>query len=164
MRAGERNIYIIMAVLVVGLATYKVVKDYSAGPDQGIPFYTTMSREMQVQAEAIVKRNDCSDCHTLWLVRNWIQSVPAPALDGIGSLKSEEWFYEYLSSGDPQSILPSRLKAEYRMPSYAHLSEQERRLLAAYLASLKVEDWYLDEVRRKEYEVLTGLDHEREDE
>lgn len=161
MRSGERNIYIIMAVLVVGLATFKYLAD-SGEPDQGIPFYTTMSREEQIEAEAIVKRNDCTRCHTLWLVRNWIQSVPAPPLDGIGSLKSEEWFFDYLSSADPQSVLPSRLKAEYQMPSYAHLPVQERRLLAAYLASLKVEDWYLEEVKRKEFETLTGLDYRPE--
>lgn len=159
MRTGERNIYIAIAVLVIGLATYKGIKD-SGEPDPGIPFYTTMSRQLQVEAEAIVKRNDCTGCHSLWLVRNWMQSVPAPALDGIGALRSEEWFYEYISSSDPQAILPSRLKAEYRMPSYAHLPEQERRLLAAYLASLQVEDWYLEEVKRAEYEVLTGLTYQ----
>ncbi len=159
MRTGERNIYIAIAALVIGLATYNGIRS-TGEPDPGIPFYTTMPREMQIQAEAIVKRNDCTNCHSLWLVRNWLQSVPAPALDGIGTLRSEEWFYEYISSGDPQTILPSRLKAEYRMPSYAHLPEEERRLLAAYLASLKVEDWYLEEVKRAEYEVLTGLTYQ----
>lgn len=44
----------------------------------------------------------------------------------------------------------------YRMPSYAHLSEQERQTLAAYVASLKVQDWYLEETRKAEYEKLTG--------
>jgi L-cysteine S-thiosulfotransferase len=163
MRTGERNIYILIAVLVVGLASVRGIMD-SGEPDPGIPFYTTMSRDMQIQAEAVVKRNDCTECHSLWLVRNWIQSVPAPALDGIGSLRSEEWFYDYLSSRDPQSILPSRLKAEYRMPSYSHLPDEERRLLAAYLASLKVEDWYLEDVKRAEYEVLTGLTYQPGDE
>jgi L-cysteine S-thiosulfotransferase len=163
MRTGERNIYIAIAVLVVGFATFKGMLE-TGEPDPGIPFYTTLPRDAQVAAESIYKRHDCSNCHTLWLVRNWIQSVPAPALDGIGSLKTEDWLYDYLSTQDPQSILPSRLKAEYRMPSYAHLPEDERRLLAAYLASLKVEDWYLEEIKRAEYEVLTGLDYRPEDE
>ena len=42
------------------------------------------------------------------------------------------------------------------MPSYAHLPEQERRLLAQYMASLKVEDWYLEATKKAEYEKLTG--------
>jgi len=92
----------------------------------------------------------------LWTVRDLIKAVPAPILDGIGSLHDESWFYQYFSAVNPQSILPSRLKAEYRMPSYAHLSENERRLLARYMASLKVQDWYLEETRKAEHEKLTG--------
>jgi sulfur-oxidizing protein SoxX len=42
------------------------------------------------------------------------------------------------------------------MPSYAHLSENERRLLARYMASLRVQDWYLEETRKAEHEKLTG--------
>jgi len=37
------------------------------------------------------------------------------------------------------------LKPEYRMPSFKDMPETDRRVLARYLASLKVEDWYLDE-------------------
>ena len=88
-----------------------------------------------------------------------MQAVPAPSLDGIGSLRDEAWFYRYLSAPSPQDILPSRLKAKYQMPSYADLPESERKILAAYLASLKVEDWYLEEVRKAEYEKLTGKDY-----
>jgi hypothetical protein len=85
-----------------------------------------------------------------------MQTVPAPALDGIGSLRSEKFFYEYFSAEDPKTILPSRLKEEFQMPSYAHLPEEDRRILAAYMSSLKVEDWYLEETRKREYEKLTG--------
>jgi len=79
-------------------------------------------------------------------------------LDGIGSLRSEEWLYAYLSAGNPQSILPSRLKPEYRMPSYSHLSDAQRHTLASYLASLRVKDWYLEQTRRLEHDKLTGED------
>ena len=79
-----------------------------------------------------------------------------PPLDGIGSLRDEAWFYDYFSAENPQSILPSRLKKEFQMPSYANLKEVERRLLASYLASLKVKDWYLEETKKMEYEKLTG--------
>lgn len=85
-----------------------------------------------------------------------MRSVPAPALDGIGSLHDEQWFFDYFSADDPQQIQPSRLKAEYQMPSYAHLPEHERRTLAAYMASLKVKDWYLDEAREARCRKLTG--------
>ena len=83
-------------------------------------------------------------------------SVPAPALDGIGAIRSEEWLYDYLSAENPQNILPTRLSSTYKMPSFAHLPEEDRRTLAAYLASLQVEDWYLEETRKAEYEKLTG--------
>ena len=155
MRAGERNIYILIAIIVIALATYRGIQQ-AKDPDPGIPFYTTASTELKKRAEVLHKEHDCLRCHSLWLVRNWMESVPAPALDGIGALRSEEWFYEYLSAENPQSILPSRLKPEYRMPSYAHLPEEDRRTLAAYLASLQVEDWFLEDVRKAHYEKLTG--------
>ena len=88
-----------------------------------------------------------------------MQSVPAPSLDGIGSLRTKEWLYSYFSSENPQSILPTRLKKEFQMPSYANLPESERELLAEYIGSLKVEDWYLEETKKKEYEKLTGLEY-----
>jgi hypothetical protein len=42
------------------------------------------------------------------------------------------------------------------MPSYASLPDNDRKLLAQYLASLKVKDWYLDQTKQAEYEKLTG--------
>ena len=45
------------------------------------------------------------------------------------------------------------------MPSYAQLPESERRLLASYMASLKVKDWYLEETRKAEFEKLTGKEY-----
>ena len=92
----------------------------------------------------------------LWGTRDLTLAVPAPALDGIGSLRDEAWLYTYFSSENPQSMLPSRLKPQYRMPSYAKLPEEDRRVLAQYMASLKVEDWYLPEAKKAEYEKLTG--------
>ncbi len=155
MKKGEKYTYIFIAVLVIVMATYRGYHEIT-DPDPGIPFYTTAAPELKREAELIYKKYECSDCHALWMVRNMMQNVPAPALDGIGSLKTEDWFYKYLSAENPQSILPTRLKDEYKMPSYAHIPEEERRLLAAYLASLKVEDWFLEETRRMEYEKLTG--------
>ena len=64
-------------------------------------------------------------------MKDMLQSVPAPMLDGIGSLRSETWLYDYLSSPNPQAILPSRLKKEYQMPSYAALPEGDRHMSGA---------------------------------
>ena len=85
-----------------------------------------------------------------------MQHVPAPALDGIGAIRDEKWLFNYFSAQDPGTILPSRLKKEYRMPSYAFLPEEDRRVLAKYMSSLKVKDWYLKETKKSEYEKLTG--------
>ncbi len=121
-----------------------------------IPFYTTADEELQRKASDLYRNLGCRDCHSLWGVRNITQFVPAPALDGIGSWRSEQWLYDYFSAENPQKILPSRMKPKYRMPSYAHLPEEQRRILARYIASLKVKDWYLEKARAAEYEKLTG--------
>ena len=159
MRSGEKLILGLIAVSVAvvgGLRYWQQAREGDRPGDREVPFYSTASPELAREAMRLIRREGCRDCHSLWAVRNPMQAVPAPALDGIGSLHEEAWFYQYLSAEDPQAILPSRLKPEYRMPSYAHLGERERRVLAAYLASLKVEDWYLAQVKKAEYEKLTG--------
>lgn len=159
MKAGEKGILALIAVVVLvamGRNLWHVEKDQ---PDKGIPFFTTASPELERDAMEIYHREGCKSCHTLWTVKDLMQSVPAPALDGIGSLRNEQWFYQYLSSPAPQAIMPSRLKPEYRMPSYAQLPERERHLLASYLDSLKVKDWYLEETRKAEFEKLTGKEY-----
>ena len=78
----------------------------------------------------------------------------------MGSLRDEEWLYTYFSAEDPQSIVPSRLKLKYRMPSFAKIPDADRRMLAKYISSLKVEDWYLEETKKSAYEKLTGQDYQ----
>ena len=157
MKRGEKGILIVIGLTVVLFAGINVFRhSQDEGSDPGIPFYSDASESLQAQGATLYRRLKCRDCHSLWGVRNPMQAVPAPSLDGIGSLRDEAWLYDYLSAESPQDILPSRLKAEYQMPSYAYLPQGEREILAAYLASLKVEDWYLDDVRKAEYEKLTG--------
>ena len=155
MRRGEKIIlWVLGLTLIIALARpFLQPQD----PRQGeIPFYSTAPHGLAVAASDLYKKYHCKECHSLWTVRDMFQNVPAPMLDGIGSLRSEDWLYQYLSAPVPQAILPSRLKPEYQMPSYARLSESERRLIAQYLASLKVKDWYLAETKKAEYEKLTG--------
>lgn len=157
MRKGEKWVLgLIGIVALVALAKGLWQSGVKKEADPGIPFYSTASPDLARAGWDLYRRLECKSCHTLWTVRNMFESVPAPALDGIGSLRDEEWFYNYFSAPDPQAVLPSRLKPQYRMPSYAQLSEQERRTLAAYMASLKVQDWYLEQTRKAEYEKLTG--------
>ena len=157
MKRGEVLILATIGVVVAGIMARNVISLQSMRQqDRGIPFYTTANSSLARQAGDLYRGNNCRQCHSLWTVKSAFESVPAPALDGIGSLRSEEWFYQYFSAADPQSILPSRLKAEYRMPSFASLTDDERRTLARYMASLKVKDWYLDSTRAAEYEKLTG--------
>lgn len=160
MRVGEKWVLGIIGVIVaVSMARTMWRLNTQTEVDPGIPFYTTAGPELKRAGSDLYRQLGCKNCHSLWTVRNMFESVPAPALDGIGSLRTEQWFYSYFSAQDPQAILPSRLKQEYQMPSYAHLTEQQRRTLAAYMASLKVEDWYLDETKKAEYEKLTGKDY-----
>lgn len=160
MRTGEKWILAGIGIVVAFAMARNVWRlQVQTEPDPGIPFYSTANAELTRAGSDLYRRLECKSCHTLWTVRNMFESVPAPALDGIGSLRNEEWFYTYFSAPDPQAILPSRLKPEYQMPSYAQLPEQERRVLAAYMASLKVKDWYFEETKQAEYEKLTGKDY-----
>ena len=160
MKKGEKGILIGIAVFSVAMMLAQgVMISQETEKDPGIPFYSTASKEIQSQASVLYRKYDCRDCHSLWGLRNIMQAVPAPSLDGMGSLRSEEWLYTYFSAEDPQAILPSRLKLRFRMPSFAHLPESERRLLARYVASLKVEDWYLKETQKAAYEKLTGEEY-----
>lgn len=158
MKRGEKVILAVIVITVLLLAGRNFIDD-EASEDKGIPYYSTASAELAHEATLIYEKNNCKDCHSLWTVRDMLQFVPAPILDGIGSIHDEKWFYQYFSAPDPQAILPSRLKKKYRMPSFAGLPEHERRLLASYMASLKVKDWYLEETRKAEYEKLTGKDY-----
>lgn len=160
MRRGEKAVLaLIGAVLVVGVVRSQLRVE--GKHDRDIPFYSTATPELARKAMDIYHSNGCKSCHTLWTLRDMLQAVPAPMLDGIGSLRTETWLYAYLSSPDPQAIIPSRLKKEYQMPSYASLPDDDRHLLAQYLASLKVKDWYLEQTKQAEYEKLTGMEYKK---
>ena len=158
MRKGEKWILAVIGVTVVSLWVVNYVRNIGQKPDPGIPFYSTSTEEFSGRATKLIKREHCRDCHSLWTLKDPLQSVPAPMLDGIGTLHDEEWLYHYFSADNPQAIVPSRLKRQYSMPSYAHLPEQDRRILARYLASLKVKDWYLPRLKKAEHRALTGED------
>ena len=164
MRKGEKIIFGAMLASVVVLAVVKM-KNHSKdeGEDPGIPFYSTATSEVEKSAAKTMHLFTCKKCHSLWGVRDFTQSVPAPSLDGMGMFRSEEWLYEYFSAVNPQEILPSRLKKEYRMPSLSSATEKERRDLANYIFSLKVEDWYLEETTKARYEKLTGKEYKKDE-
>jgi cbb3-type cytochrome oxidase cytochrome c subunit len=156
MKRGEKTVLAVI-VLVISVSVVRSLLHVEEKHDRDIPFYSTATPDVARKAMDIYRSNGCKSCHTLWTLQDMLQFVPAPMLDGIGSLRTETWLYEYLSSPNPQQVLPSRLKKEYQMPSYANLSQDERNLLAQYLASLKVEDWYFDQTKKAEHEKLTGV-------
>ena len=158
MRRGEKGVLLFIA-LVVAAGVARPLLQGEQKHDRDIPFYSTATPGATRNAMLVYRKHGCKQCHSLWTLSDMTQAVPAPMLDGIGSLRTEAWFYAYLSSPNPQAILPSRLKLKYRMPSYAKLTEEERRTLAGYLASLKVKDWYLEQTKKAEYEKLTGMEY-----
>lgn len=157
MKRGEKAVLAIIG-LVVAAGMLRSLLHVEEQHDREIPFYSTASHDVASKAMDVYRSNNCRNCHTLWTLKNMMESVPAPMLDGIGSIRTESWIYDYLSSADPQSVLPSRLKKEYRMPSYSKMPDEERRVLSAYLASLKVKDWYLDQTKKLEFEKLNGTE------
>ena len=163
LRKGEKGILLVIALITLsfmGFRAWQVTN--KEGDDPGIPFYSTASAELGSKASGLYHKYKCRECHILWSTREpMAAAVPAPSLDGIGAIRSEQWLYDYFSADDPQAILPSRLKEKYRMPSFAFLPEEDRRTLAAYFASMQVKDWYLEEVKKAEYEKLTGKDYQQ---
>lgn len=160
MKRGEKAILFFIVLLVGGgmLRSFFQIEKH----DHDIPFYSTATPEVARDAMDLYKKSGCKNCHSLYTMKNILESVPAPMMDGIGSLHSEAWLFDYLSSANPQAIIPSRLKLEFRMPSYASsLSETERHTLAGYLASLRVQDWYLEQTKKAEYEKLTGKEYKQ---
>lgn len=165
MRKGEKGIFIAMGISVLILIGVKIYQNSKhTEPDAGIPYFTTASKSLTASAARIMKEGNCKSCHSLWGTRELTQAVPAPPLDGMGYFRDEEWLFNYFSAENPQDILETRLKPEYRMPSFAKLPEQDRRDLAKYIASLQVEDWYLEETKKRRYEKLTGKDYKGSDE
>jgi hypothetical protein len=156
-KRGEKAVLALVALLAGG-ALLRAFLQPPSSRDGEIPFYSTAPAPLAAAASDLMRKYNCRACHSLWSTRDLTQAVPAPMLDGIGALRSEAWLYGYLSARDPQAMLPSRLKREYRMPSYADAPESERRELAGYLASLQVKDWYLEQTRRLEQDKLTGSD------
>lgn len=157
MKKGELAVLGAVGLLVV-VGVGRVALQHPEPQDREIPYYSTASPALASRAGDLMRAQNCRQCHSLWTSRDPTQSVPAPMLDGMGALRSEAWLFDYLSAPDPQAILPSRLKREYRHPSLAALPEADRRTLAQYLASLQVKDWYLDQTRRLEHDKLTGDD------
>ncbi len=158
MRRGEKAVFALIGVVIV-VGVIRSMLHVEGKHDRDIPFYTTATREVAIKGMEIYNHNGCKECHSLWTMKDILESVPAPMLDGIGSLRSETWLYDYLSSPNPQAVLPSRLKKEYQMPSYLSIPEGDRYILAQYLASLRVKDWYLAQTKKAEYEKLTGKDY-----
>ncbi len=156
MRKGDWLIAGLLGLVVVAAIGKGIYDSKNPIVDKGIPFYSTASKSVQLAGADLYRDIGCRDCHTIWGVKNIMETVPAPSLDGIGSLRTEAWLYDYFSSKNPQSIIPTRLKAKYAMPSYASLPESERRVLAQYFAGMKVKNWYLQDVRASEYKKLTG--------
>ena len=160
MRKGEKGIFVAMGIsvlILLGVKAYQGAK--YTDPDPGIPFFTTASKQVTAEAARVMKDGNCKSCHSLWGTREMTQAVPAPPLDGMGYFRNEEWLYDYFSAANPQDILASRLKPEYRQPSFSNFSDSDRRVLAKYIASLQVEDWYLEETKKRRYEKLTGKDY-----
>jgi len=149
-------ILLFAAAFIVAVVQSILDPSESDKTERGLPYYTTANGALARSGGELYKRLQCRSCHKIWAVKSLYETVPAPSLDGIGSWRTEEWLYRYFSIDNPQSMLPTRLKEEFKMPSYARLSEQDRRLLAVYFSSLKVRGWYLDETRKAEQKKLTG--------
>jgi hypothetical protein len=157
MKGGEKFVLATIGVLLA-FGVVRNLMHVEEPHESDIPFYSTAPQDVAIKATDLYRTYTCRGCHSLWSLKDVMQSVPAPMMDGIGSLHTEAWLFDYLSSPNPQLIIPSRLKKKYQMPSFASMPEADRRILASYLASLKVKDWYLEQTKKDEHDKLTGED------
>ena len=149
-------ILLLAAVFIISVVQSMLYPTPVDTSERGLPYYSTANPSLARSGALLYKKYGCRNCHKIWSVKNLYETVPAPSLDGIGSIRSEEWLYRYLSAKNPQSMLPTRLKPKYKMPSYADIPKQDRMTLAAYFASLKVRGWYYKQTVRAEQKKLTG--------
>ncbi|MDX8391044.1 MAG: cytochrome c [Mariprofundaceae bacterium] len=147
---------LLFAAAIVVAMIQSVIKPAARTSENSLPFYTTADASLERAGSDLYRKLQCRSCHTIWSVKSIYETVPAPSLDGIGSLRSEAWLLRYFSSQNPQEMLPTRLKPKYKMPSFAHLSENELQVLAGYFSSLRVRDWYLEETIKAEQKKLLG--------
>ncbi|MGB8517247.1 MAG: cytochrome c, partial [Gallionella sp.] len=85
MKRGEQAVLAVIGiVLLAGVVRSRmIVPDVH---DKDIPFYSSASPEIASKATDIIRNQNCKSCHSLWTLKDTTQSVPAPMLDGIGSL------------------------------------------------------------------------------
>ncbi len=122
---------LIAMVFFVSLAAYLsrgVEEDYN-------PYYQEIT-EASEKGHQVYRKYECYKCHRIIGMGH----LPGPKLDGLASRRSREWLENYLTSPDPQKIIPSRFKKEFRMPSYASMPKKEREQLLDYLLSLKMKE------------------------
>ncbi len=130
MKRGEKAVWglaglITLAALYAGVVVYKA-------PPKLMPTYQLESPQA-ARGELVYRKQSCSACHRIWNLGGHKGGV----LDGIGSRRSVAWLDRYLSTDNPQEMLPSSRKEFYQMPSFAALPDDKRADLVAYLSSLK---------------------------
>lgn len=131
MRKGEQVIWG-TAALIAASALYLGYAVYNAPPEL-MPTFQEESPEA-ARGELVYRKNNCSACHRIWDLGG---SKGGP-LDGVGSRRDPDWLTRYLSSDNPQVMLPSTQKKIYQMPSFAAMIQpDDLKDLVAFLASLK---------------------------
>ncbi len=130
LKKGEMWMLVAM-VFFVSLAAYLsqgVEKDYN-------PYYQEIT-EASEKGHQVYRKYECYKCHRIIGMGH----MPGPKLDGLSNRRSREWLKTYLTSENPQKMIPSRFKKEFQMPSYATMPNSEMNQLLDYLGSLKMKE------------------------
>lgn len=134
MKLGEKIIFGVSALLlVIGLIfSYSVMKN-------PIPVSFVVDDTPESQRGSVVfRREGCKNCHMILGNGN----AKGPDLDGMGHRRDRVWLEVYLSSENPQAILPSKPDTNpyYKMPSWSKLTKQDRDDLISFLLAQKSKD------------------------
>jgi mono/diheme cytochrome c family protein len=119
------------AILVAIIAVAKGVRQIAAGqPAQPRDYYEWT--DAGLAGHALYRQMGCNSCHRAMGVG---EIGAAPVLDGEGTRRTMTWLADYFRN--PGALVPGTAHDGSLGPDFRKLSEEERRLLVAFLFGLK---------------------------
>ncbi|HEB67706.1 MAG TPA: cytochrome c [Gammaproteobacteria bacterium] len=131
MKGGEKLLFGLSALLAVAAVAMVALRPSAHDRPRPAKDYAEWSPE-SIQGYELYKRHGCNSCHRVMRVG---EIGVAPVLDGEGTRRSRDWLQAYLA--DPPSQVPGSAHDGSLGPDFRAFSGDERRLLLAFMTSLK---------------------------
>ena len=119
------------AGLVVVAAVAHGYRQFTA-TERPVPKHFYEWDETGLQGHLLYRAKGCKNCHRSMGTG---EVGVAPVLDGVGTRRTAEWLYDYLT--DPGALVPGTAHYGNLGPDFRKLNDDERTKLTAYLAGLR---------------------------